>query len=239
MAARTPATRRSGRPRTAARCRPFIERLPEGLDTMVGDRGVKLSGGQRQRIAIARAFLKNAPLLIFDEATSALDGESEEAIRAAMERLMAGRTVIDDRPSLRPLRNFDRILVLHAGRLMEDGAPDQLLRAQRALSEIRQSGDRPADRRTPPEISSPIRVTPMEMDAKAEQSEAFITELHSEDHALFFIPASTSLHELRPRTLKHGDIFGLFDHNGDAREARSPEGRLSSTIRATCPASVS
>jgi ATP-binding cassette subfamily B protein len=114
---------------TAARCRPFIEGLPEGLDTVVGDRGLKLSGGQRQRIALARAFLRNAPLIIFDEATSALDSESEEEIRAAMESLMAGRTVITIAHRLSTLRNFDRILVLHAGRLMEDGAPEQLLRA--------------------------------------------------------------------------------------------------------------
>ena len=106
----------------------FIESLPEGLDTMVGDRGVKLSGGQRQRIAIARAFLKNAPLLLLDEATSALDSESEEAIREALERLMAGRTVIAIAHRLSTLRDFDRILVLQGGRLVEDGAPDALMR---------------------------------------------------------------------------------------------------------------
>ena len=77
----------------AARC-DFVETLPEGLATMVGDRGIKLSGGQRQRIAIARAFLKDAPILLLDEATAALDSESEEAIREALARLMHGRTVI-------------------------------------------------------------------------------------------------------------------------------------------------
>ncbi|MCW2284504.1 ATP-binding cassette subfamily B protein [Rhodoblastus acidophilus] len=112
----------------AASCGPFIERLPHGLETIVGDRGVKLSGGQRQRIAIARAFLKNAPLLLFDEATSALDSESEEAVREAMTRLMAGRTVLMIAHRIATLRDFDRILVLHAGRLEEDGAPDQLMR---------------------------------------------------------------------------------------------------------------
>jgi ATP-binding cassette, subfamily B, bacterial len=114
----------------AARCRPFIESLPQGLDTMVGDRGVKLSGGQRQRIAVARAFLKNAPLLILDEATSALDSESEEAIGEALDGLMAGRTVITIAHRLSTLRNFDRILVLHGGELVEDGAPETLMRRQ-------------------------------------------------------------------------------------------------------------
>ncbi|GGF54760.1 ABC transporter [Azorhizobium oxalatiphilum] len=111
----------------AARCRPFIEALPEGLETVVGDRGVKLSGGQRQRIAIARAFLKNAPLLILDEATSALDTESEEMIRQALESLMAGRTVITIAHRLSTLRNFDRILVLKGGQVVEDGPPAELL----------------------------------------------------------------------------------------------------------------
>ena len=99
----------------AARC-DFIESLPNGFDTIVGDRGVKLSGGQRQRIAIARAFLKDAPILLLDEATSALDSESEEAIREALVRLMRGRTVIAIAHRLSTLRNFDRIVVLEAAR---------------------------------------------------------------------------------------------------------------------------
>ena len=121
---------------TAARCRPFIENLTEGLDTMVGDRGVRLSGGQRQRIAIARAFLQDAPLLILDEATSALDSESEEEIRAALERLMAGRTVIAIAHRLSTLRNFDRIVVMQSGRVIEDGPPDILIRGDGAYSEL-------------------------------------------------------------------------------------------------------
>ncbi len=114
----------------AARCRPFIENLPEGLDTMVGDRGLKLSGGQRQRIAIARAFLKNSPILLLDEATSALDSESEEAIRQALELLMQQRTVIAIAHRLSTLRTFDRILVLKGGVLVQDGAPDDLVRVE-------------------------------------------------------------------------------------------------------------
>jgi ATP-binding cassette, subfamily B, bacterial len=111
----------------AARCCEFIEKLPQGLDTLVGDRGVRLSGGQRQRIAIARAFLKNAPLLLLDEATSALDGESEELVREALGRLVHGRTVIAIAHRLSTVRSFDRILVLEKGRLVQDGSPDALM----------------------------------------------------------------------------------------------------------------
>jgi ATP-binding cassette subfamily B protein len=121
---------------TAAHCRDFIENLPQGIDTMIGDRGVRLSGGQRQRIAIARAFLKNAPLLILDEATSALDGESEETIRKALEELMRGRTVIAIAHRLSTLRNFDRILLLQKGRLIEDGAPEALMRSGGAYYQL-------------------------------------------------------------------------------------------------------
>ncbi len=111
----------------AARC-DFVEGLSLGMRTIVGERGVKLSGGQRQRIAIARAFLKDAPLLLLDEATSALDGESEEAIREALARLMNGRTVIAIAHRLSTVRNFDRIVVLQAGRVVQDGPPDLLVR---------------------------------------------------------------------------------------------------------------
>ena len=110
-----------------ARC-DFIEGLPQGMRTIVGDRGVKLSGGQRQRIAIARAFLKDAPLLLLDEATSALDSESEELIREALGRLMRGRTVIAIAHRLSTVRNFDRIVVLQSGRVIQDGPPDTLVR---------------------------------------------------------------------------------------------------------------
>jgi len=112
----------------AARCSDFIDKLPDRLDTLVGDRGFRLSGGQRQRVAIARAFLKDAPLLLLDEATSALDSESEELVREALGRLVRGRTVIAIAHRLSTVRSFDRILVLEKGRLVEDGAPDTLLR---------------------------------------------------------------------------------------------------------------
>jgi ATP-binding cassette, subfamily B, bacterial len=119
----------------AARC-DFVETLPEGLATMVGDRGVKLSGGQRQRIAIARAFLKDAPILLLDEATAALDSESEEAIREALGRLMRGRTVIAIAHRLATLRNFDRVVMLQAGKIIEDGPPDHLMQGQGPYREL-------------------------------------------------------------------------------------------------------
>jgi ATP-binding cassette subfamily B protein len=111
---------------TTARVRDVIEQLPEGFETMVGDRGVKLSGGQRQRLAIARALLKNAPVLLLDEATSALDSESEYAIQEALNRLMQGRTVIAIAHRLSTLQNFDRIVVMDAGHVVDDGTPDEL-----------------------------------------------------------------------------------------------------------------
>lgn len=110
----------------AAQCLGFIEALPQGFDTLVGNRGVRLSGGQRQRLAIARALLKDAPILLLDEATSALDSESERAVQAALDRLMRGRTVIAVAHRLSTLQNFDRIIVMNAGRIEQDGAPQEL-----------------------------------------------------------------------------------------------------------------
>ena len=109
-----------------ARCRDFIEALPQGFDTLVGDRGVMLSGGQRQRLAIARALLKDAPILLLDEATSALDTESEQLIQAALDDLMKGRTVIAIAHRLSTLRGFDRIIVMDRGRIIDDGTPQEL-----------------------------------------------------------------------------------------------------------------
>jgi len=112
----------------AAHCLGFVEALPEGFDTIVGDRGVKFSGGQRQLIAIARAFLKDAPILLLDEATSALDSESEAAVRAALDDLMRGRTVIAIAHRLSTLRNFDRVVVLRGGRVAQDDHANKLIR---------------------------------------------------------------------------------------------------------------
>lgn len=111
----------------AAHCSEFINRLPEGFHTMVGERGVKLSGGQRQRLAIARAFLRNAPIILLDEATSALDTESEQSIQEALMRLVKGRTVIAIAHRLSTLDSFDRIVVLDRGCIIEDGPSIDLL----------------------------------------------------------------------------------------------------------------
>ncbi len=115
-----------GRAIDMARCRDFIEAMPQGFYTPVGNRGTRLSGGQRQRLAIARALLKNAPILLLDEATSALDSESETLIQQALDRLMVGRTVIAVAHRLSTLKNFDRIVVMDAGRVVDDGKPEVL-----------------------------------------------------------------------------------------------------------------
>ena len=112
----------------AARADEFIDHLPRGLDTVVGERGVKLSGGQRQRIAIARTILKDAPILILDEATSALDSESEKLIQASLDTLMKGRTSIVIAHRLSTISKLDRIIVLENGTIVEDGSHTALLK---------------------------------------------------------------------------------------------------------------
>jgi ATP-binding cassette subfamily B protein len=112
----------------AARCDEFIQALPEGYDTIVGERGMKLSGGQRQRLGIARALLKDAPIVVLDEATSALDSASEIEIQRALEVLMRGRTVLAIAHRLSTVSKFDRVIVLQQGRIVEDGPPAELRR---------------------------------------------------------------------------------------------------------------
>ena len=120
----------------------FIDRLPRGLDTMVGERGVKLSGGQRQRVAIARAILADAPILVLDEATSALDSESEAAVQGALENLMAGRTSLVVAHRLSTVASLDRIVVLENGDIVEDGTHQELSQAGGVYETLwdRQSG---------------------------------------------------------------------------------------------------
>ena len=111
----------------AAHAMEFIRAMPQGLNTLVGENGVKLSGGQRQRLAIARALLKNAPVLILDEATSALDSESERHVQAALETLMQGRTTVVIAHRLSTIEKAARIVVLDRGRIAESGSHRELL----------------------------------------------------------------------------------------------------------------
>ncbi|MDE2592874.1 MAG: ATP-binding cassette domain-containing protein, partial [Burkholderiales bacterium] len=111
----------------AAHAHDFLERLPEGYQTYLGERGVRLSGGQRQRISIARAILKNAPLLLLDEATSALDTESERAVQAALEEAMKDRTTLVIAHRLSTVVNADRIVVLEAGGIVDVGTHAELM----------------------------------------------------------------------------------------------------------------
>ena len=112
---------------TAAHAMEFINDMPLGLNTLVGEKGVRMSGGQRQRIAIARAILKNAPVLILDEATSALDSESERHVQAALETLMRGRTTLVIAHRLSTIEKADRIVVMQKGQIVETGTHRELL----------------------------------------------------------------------------------------------------------------
>lgn len=120
----------------AAHAMEFISQMPQGLNTLVGERGVKLSGGQRQRIAIARAILKNAPILILDEATSALDSESERHVQAALETLMQGRTSLVIAHRLSTIEKADRIVVMQQGEIVEMGTHQELLAKNGAYAQL-------------------------------------------------------------------------------------------------------
>ncbi|MGB0722571.1 MAG: lipid A export permease/ATP-binding protein MsbA [Gammaproteobacteria bacterium] len=125
---------------TAAHAMDFIERMPEGLDTVIGERGTRLSGGQRQRLAIARALLKDAPVLILDEATSALDRESELRVQQALETLQEGRTTLVIAHRLSTIEHADRIVVMDSGRVVESGSHAELIAAGGAYARLHALG---------------------------------------------------------------------------------------------------
>jgi ATP-binding cassette subfamily B protein len=147
----------------------FIAELPQGYETLVGERGVKLSGGERQRVAIARAFLADAPILILDEATSSLDSESEVLIQRAMERLMVGRTTLVVAHRLSTVRALDRLLVLDKGRIAEEGSHEKLIQIEngyyrrlferQALGLMKEPGDI-GDARLSGELASDFLIDP-------------------------------------------------------------------------------
>ena len=110
----------------AANCDEFVSRLPEGYATPIGENGVKLSGGERQRISIARALLKNAPIVLLDEATASLDVENETKVQGALSRLLAGKTVLVIAHRMRTVEAADKIVVLKDGKVAEEGSPKEL-----------------------------------------------------------------------------------------------------------------
>ncbi|MFN2369469.1 MAG: ATP-binding cassette domain-containing protein, partial [Desulfurivibrionaceae bacterium] len=114
----------------AAHALDFIRQLPDGFETVIGESGAKLSGGQQQRVSIARALLKDAPILILDEATSSLDTESEREVQKALENLMRDRTTLVIAHRLSTIRNADRIIVMQQGRIVEEGDHESLLSSQ-------------------------------------------------------------------------------------------------------------
>ena len=210
---------------------------------MVGDRGVKLSGGQRQRIAIARAFLKDAPILLLDEATAALDSESEEAIREALGRLMRGRTVIAIAHRLATLRNFDRVVMLQGGRIIEDGPPDRLMQGQGPYRElVTQEMSRLAS--TCGLIARqlaccvPMRRSQRERTARGPQWQP--KSLNSDRpsrpskqvaESPFYIPMTGPAARPR-RSLKHDDTFIVLDSHGDiGASAGGPDGLFNADTR--------
>ncbi len=127
----------------------FVTAMPEGLDTLIGEQGVRLSGGERQRLAIARALLKDPPILILDEATSSLDSESEREVQQALDRLIIGRTTLVIAHRLSTVRNADRIVAMENGRIMETGTHAELLAAGRPLPPPLRNAVRPGGRGRP------------------------------------------------------------------------------------------
>jgi subfamily B ATP-binding cassette protein MsbA len=116
----------------------FVKEKPQGLDTEIGERGILLSGGQKQRLAIARAFVKNAPIVILDEATSALDNKSERIVQEALDNLMKNRTVIVIAHRLSTVQNADKIVVINDGKIVEEGTHDNLLKTNGAYASLYQ-----------------------------------------------------------------------------------------------------
>ena len=111
----------------AAECDEFVCRLPHGYETKIGENGTRLSGGQRQRVSIARALLKNAPILLLDEATASLDVESETKVQAALSRLVHGKTVLAIAHRMRTIASADKVVVLEKGKVVEQGVPSELV----------------------------------------------------------------------------------------------------------------
>ena len=112
---------------SAANCDEFVDKLPQGYDTPIGENGAKLSGGERQRISIARALLKDAPIVLLDEATASLDVENETKVQGALSHLLAGKTVLVIAHRMRTVENADKIVVLSEGSVIEEGSPAELL----------------------------------------------------------------------------------------------------------------
>jgi subfamily B ATP-binding cassette protein MsbA len=125
----------------AANLSEHIERLPQGIETVLGHNATQLSGGQRQRLAIARALYKNAPILILDEATSALDNESERLVQEALQNLMKGRTTLIIAHRLSTIEHADRVVVMAHGEILEEGRHADLLRAGGAYARLHHKGD--------------------------------------------------------------------------------------------------
>ncbi len=119
-----------------AQCLPFVERLPDGWNTMIGENGCELSGGERQRISIARAFLKNSPIILLDEATASLDAENETEIQKALSKLIRNKTVLVIAHRMRTVENADRIVVLSGGHVAEEGSPEELLKRNGIFSHM-------------------------------------------------------------------------------------------------------